>query len=108
MVERARSPSLQTCAVECGSRCCVGDGYVEMSVGELAAARRHSKRAADLHPMEFGSRWALMFAEYEMRCPFLLAENRCEIYDVRPDACRRFPERPMTGCLVLPVLRVCG
>jgi len=24
-------------------------------------------------------------------CPFLLADNRCEIYEVRPNACREYP-----------------
>jgi len=34
------------------------------------------------------------------KCPFLNAENRCEIYDERPEVCRKFGsgDEPMLDC----------
>lgn len=61
--------------------------------------KRDAKRIASklqMPPKTFLRKYTIedINGEYIMNrvpCPFLLEDNRCDIYDVRPEACSRFP-----------------
>ena len=90
-----RPPSLALCADECGAKCCK-NRLVLLTPGE--ATRLSSMGHAPITQGTNG-RWAMLTIP---TCVFLTTENLCRIYAERPEACRVFPQRPASGCLVWP------
>lgn len=97
----AREPSVGTCAVDCGAKCCRAPGHVVVTEAEAQLLRALDKRGrARFVKHEKRGMLAMNFNEH---CVFLNPEtNLCAIYERRPEGCRRFPTRPVVDCLVWP------
>jgi len=82
----------------CGA-CCRWAGYVRL---KNAAEADRIAEFLELSPREFIERYAQLPADrrslvlterHDAACIFLDGRNRCRIYPVRPEQCRRFPDR---------------
>lgn len=90
------------CADLCGARCCraPADSDVGFSVHETEPAFGHF---AATERMDDGWHWVSIAAG--SACPQLTSENRCGIYDDRPQQCREYPgETLVVGCAVSALL----
>ena len=84
---------------ECSGLCCKGEGYVFVSRDEMEKIAHFLgmdvERFEALYTRKalYGKRVTLATISCcgDKRCVFLDKNNRCEIYSVRPDQCRRFP-----------------
>ncbi len=84
---------------KCGALCCKGEGYVILSEDEIESISNYLKITVDkfvrlyTKKVEYGKKDALVDLKIagETRCVFLNADNKCEIYAVRPKQCRTFP-----------------
>jgi Fe-S-cluster containining protein len=78
----------------CG-RCCIGAGYVWVTVEEIRALAAHLRLDLDSfgrrYLMRVGRRYSLRETPKEHRCVLLGEDERCTVYDVRPRQCRTFP-----------------
>ena len=91
--------SIQTCAVECGAKCCRNWTKVAfLSEGE-ATRLKSLKPDAPIVPGNDPDKWAMFLLD---GCTFLDSNNLCSIYDQRPQACKVFPSKPADFCLVWP------
>lgn len=78
---------------ECGGKCCIGEGFVFVSVEE--ANRIANFLGMDLvsfgkkYLRKIGYKYALI--ETKAECVFLGSNFRCKIYEVRPKNCATFP-----------------
>ena len=106
-----REPSIQVCAVECGSRCCKEPGYIALTLDEAetlhedwpkAKFRPEVTNAAGVHNFIDTERVYFLFADNGGQCPYLDDAGACGIHDMRPEACRTFPDYPAEYCLVWP------
>ena len=59
----------------CGE-CC--SRFLPLTFAE-AVVLRHRAQSAEVSEQQ---------GEFDLRCPFLTAEKRCSVYDVRPEICR--------------------
>ena len=91
---------------QCGA-CCRWEGHVLLTgedITRLAAATGLSEdEFIERHTILAMNRSQLSLAEYpDGRCVFL-EENRCAVYEARPDQCRNFPHtwRVSEGCPAL-------
>lgn len=91
-----KEPSIQICAVECGAKCCTNPGIAVLSDDEEQRLRALKPDA----PFALGSdgRWALFLKPDG--CAFLTENKTCSIYAQRPSACRAFPIKPTSYCLL--------
>jgi Fe-S-cluster containining protein len=111
-VRPARPASRQVCVVECGARCCRTRGHgifldddEQQLLARLAGIRTITFReVAERRDPRHRAGWLLAFNEQPGgHCPFLdVSSNLCGVYASRPEACRRFPNAPTTGCLLWP------
>ena len=69
---------------------------------ELARlARLERLHGVHLRVIRHSLRWIIDFANNGGQCPFLdLETNLCRIHPERPDACRKFPERYESRCIL--------
>lgn len=86
----------------CGG-CCRGKGSVPIEDDkELEAVARACGMSPELFRATYrvepglppGPRWLL---PVHGRCPLLTSDDRCYVYAVRPDFCRRFPDALRPG-----------
>jgi Fe-S-cluster containining protein len=98
-----RQPSKAICADECGAQCCRAPGHFVMDADELERLQRLAAEL-DLHFRIFRvgeSHYAMDFANNGGACPFLAQDtNLCRIHPDRPDACRAFPTKPESRCVL--------
>lgn len=91
-------PSIQLCAVECGAKCCKAPGFFFVTTPEMRRLKGLNKKAKF---MRHESVWVFDHDFNGGQCVFLV-DNMCSIYSDRPDACRKFPNKPYEDCLVWP------
>lgn len=104
---------LDICARQCGAKCCrqVGSNrpVIILSPKEgdtlmrLAATKRvglilRPVARRDTPSQQTGWHAMDMHDQSGRRCPFLGRNNECEIYELRPEACRRFPRERISWC----------
>ena len=101
-VHYEREPSVGTCAVDCGAKCCRTPGHVLMNEREMTLLRALDRKGrVRFSRTERPGVWAMEFRDLD--CVFLhQSSNLCTIYDRRPRGCREFPVRPYAECLVWP------
>ena len=94
--------SIQTCAVECGARCCRNYQHKVQVVfmNETEAMRLKAiNPEAPIVPGNGSDKWAMFLGD---GCVFLASDNKCSVYEQRPMACQTFPTKPADFCLVWP------
>lgn len=97
-----RQPSVGTCAVDCGARCCRSPGHVVVTEVEAQLLRALDKRGR-VRFMQHDRRGMLVMNFKGTACEFLdQGSNLCSIYERRPRGCREFPIKPYANCLVWP------
>ncbi len=89
----------ETVCKQCKASCCKGEGYVFLSKDDI----NNISSFLDLDVGQFvelytrkvmyGKKISLanLKIKGELRCVFLDEFNRCEIYEMRPKQCRKFP-----------------
>ena len=108
-LSRVREPSLETCAVECGARCCRGHvAYLTPEEGDRMRRLDPRVWVRDMAPQEVlryagNPRGHVLMDFRSGPCVFLQADKTCRIYADRPNACRVFPTAPHPNCLVWPI-----
>ena len=91
--------SIQMCAVECGAKCCRNWTKIAfLSEGE-AARLKAINPDAPIVPGNGSDKWAMFLGD---GCVFLANDNKCSVYEQRPQACKTFPSKPANFCLVWP------
>ncbi|MFC3847064.1 YkgJ family cysteine cluster protein [Helicobacter baculiformis] len=85
----------EACA-SCGARCCIGTGYVFVSIAEIQEIATFLKMPLDHFGIHYlkrvGDAYSLLDQHMDKACVFLDMESkRCRIYPVRPKQCRTYP-----------------
>ncbi|WP_121021045.1 YkgJ family cysteine cluster protein [Helicobacter vulpis] len=86
----------QVCA-SCGARCCIGEGYVFVSLAEIQGIATFLNMPLDQFGMRYLKRVGHAYSLLEQNaahraCVFLdMQSKRCRIYPVRPKQCRSYP-----------------
>lgn len=75
-----------TCA-----NCCKTTSPIFLPTDISRVAKRLGIRPADFHDKYLRTDEDGDFVLTQAPCPFLLDDNTCEVYDVRPKACREYP-----------------
>ncbi len=99
----ATRPDHLVCAVDCGALCC-RSSCIPLTDEEIERMRRLADEhgIADLEIVDEGTAqgrapsWIML----SFPCKFLSPDNRCSIYDERPEHCRQFPWEWRDECLL--------
>lgn len=81
--------------IECGGKCCIGDGYVFLEIDEAKKIADYLNISLDEFGMQYlrmvGNRYALKENGDNPDCIFLDSKRQCRIYECRPKNCASFP-----------------
>lgn len=81
---------------ECGAHCCK-NAVMFIDSSEMRRIKALSKEFKVF--CKGPNSWQVEMAfQKDHHCPFLTKENLCRVYDERPIACRRYPEREEANC----------
>jgi len=97
----AQVPTKALCVDRCGAACCRAPGSIVVTRDEAERIGRHSAHDTIFY-QEGPDQHRLNFSDHEGRCPMLLWNSTCRIYEDRPQACRLFPTQPDPRCAVWP------
>ena len=88
----------RVCAVDCGAKCCRGAEMVLRDDEYQTLKALAEERGIDFNPSPSltGEGYVL---DMHGACPFLEG-NLCGAYEVRPFACRAYPEHEKSGCIL--------
>lgn len=83
----------------CGGKCCTGEsGYIFVNVAEMETIAKYLNvnidEFAEKYARKIGSKFSLIEKPHKSgkACIFFNEDNnKCNIYDVRPNSCRTFP-----------------
>ncbi len=92
------------CMNQCKAMCCRGPFVLVLTPDEVTAFKDHAaKLDVDLvlSAGTDGGAWVRFMDHRGERCPMLDdATSACRIYGDRPQRCRDFPEKLITGCAI--------
>lgn len=101
-VTPVRLASIAICADECGAQCCRAPGHFKLTRTELVPLRQAANRLHVRFTVVATAAPDTVVADHALNggtCAFLDRKtNLCRVYEDRPDACRRFPERYEPRC----------
>lgn len=86
------------------ANCCTNSSPVfnRTDINRISAYLGQTARNLETHYLQADSEGD--FIPKSKPCPFLEADNRCRVYEVRPRSCRGFPHTDNTDCWNRPVL----
>lgn len=91
------TPIDRTLCNQCNAECC--DSSTPFTSDDLADIKaKHRKLLRGVRMESTGERTFTLHKRSNDKCVFLDEKNRCRIYDVRPQICRDFGDKPWCLC----------